>query len=87
MTLVGDAWIALMLYWLVSALKLKRMKYIAPLHVRVIQLVLGAFLGVILITVGLAYKGKQEELRLAQTFGDSFVAHQQCTGMFLPRIR
>ncbi|HVZ16193.1 MAG TPA: isoprenylcysteine carboxylmethyltransferase family protein, partial [Terriglobales bacterium] len=48
---------------------------------------LGAFIGVILVMVGFAYKSKQEELRLAETFGDSFTVHQRRTGMFLPRIR
>jgi protein-S-isoprenylcysteine O-methyltransferase Ste14 len=48
---------------------------------------LGAFLGVILITLGLAYKGKQEELNLRALFGDSWSAHAQRTGMFLPRMR
>jgi len=48
---------------------------------------LGAFLGVILITMGLAYKGKQEELRLQDTFGEAFTAHRLRTGMFLPRMR
>ena len=185
MTLVSDAWIALMLYWLVSAFNLKRMKYIAPAHVRFLQLIflvpgcillfaprwrvgvlhlallpkaaaiggigvavtfggiafaiwaryvlgsnwssqvairedheliqagpyrwirhpiytgiitaawgtaivvgqLGAFLGVILVTLGFAYKGKQEELNLHATFGESWMAHRQRTGMFLPRMR
>lgn len=48
---------------------------------------LGAFLGVILLTMGFAYKGKQEELRLQDTFGDAFTAHRLRTGMFLPRLR
>ena len=183
-SLVAYAWMAMMLYWLVSALNVKRTKFLAPRRVRVIQLAflipgclllftpryragplhlallprsatvafvgvaitfagvafaiwaryilgsnwssqvairenheliqtgpyrwirhpiytgiiggvcgsatvvgeLGAFLGVALITVGLAYKGKQEELNLRATFGDSWIAHQQRTGMFLPRM-
>jgi len=185
MSLVTDAWMLLMLYWVVSALNRKRRKSVAPMHVRLIQLVflipatlllfypryrigplhlallpkvavvpavgvvvtfvgiafaiwaryclgsnwssevsiredheliqtgpyqwirhpiytgiitaawgtaivvgeLGAFLGVILITIGLAYKGRQEELGLQATFGEAFAAHMQRTGMFLPRMR
>jgi protein-S-isoprenylcysteine O-methyltransferase len=183
-SLVHYAWMALMLYWLASALKVKRMKYIAPAHVRIMQLVflvpgclllfseryrfgvlhltvlpkagvvpvigvattfvgvlfaiwaryilgsnwssavairedheliqngpyrlirhpiytgiiaaawgtaivageLGAFVGVILITMGFAYKGKQEELNLQSVFGESWTAHRQRTGMFLPKM-
>ncbi len=185
MSLISDAWIALAIYWAISALSVKRMKYIAPMQVRVIQLAflipgcyllfkhhtkillldmrvlpnsaavaaigvavvwsgiafaiwaryvlgsnwssqvairenheliqrgpyrlirhpiysgilagawgtaiaigqLGAFLGVVLITLGLAYKGKQEELRLREVFGPAFDAHIQRTGMFLPKMR
>jgi len=185
MTVISDAWIALMIYWAISALSVKRMKYIAPTSVRVIQLLflipgcyllfarhtpvpllevrilpkvavvawigvavawvgigfaiwaryvlgsnwssqvairenheliqrgpyrlirhpiytgiitgawgtaiaigqLGSLFGVILITLGFAYKGRQEELRLQATFGDSWNAHQQRTGMFLPKMR
>jgi protein-S-isoprenylcysteine O-methyltransferase Ste14 len=184
MALVRDAWIALMLYWLVSAFKVKQMKYLAPAHVRIIQLLflvpacfllfpryrpgvlhmavlpqtstvewigaaitfagvafaiwaryvlgsnwssavairegheliqtgpyrlirhpiytgiiaaawgtaiavgeLGAFLGVILIALGFTYKGKQEELNMERTFGESWIAHRLRTGMFLPRMR
>ena len=185
MNLVTDAWILLMIYWLVSALTAKRIKYVAPSHVRITQLLflvpgcmllfgdrfrigvlripvlpnaiavadlgigiafagiafaiwaryclgsnwssavaikedheliqsgpyrwirhpiytgilagawgtaivvgqLGAFFGVILITLGLAYKGRQEELRLRGVFGDSWAVHEQRTGMFLPRLR
>ncbi len=185
LSLISDAWIVLAIYWAVSALRVKQMKYIAPMQVRLIQLVflvpgcyllfvrhtpvpllqmavlpktaavaivgvavawlgiafaiwaryvlgsnwssqvairenheliqtgpyrsirhpiytgilagtwgtaiaigqLGAFIGVILITLGLAYKGKQEELRLQEVFGDAFRAHIQRTGMFLPKMR
>jgi protein-S-isoprenylcysteine O-methyltransferase Ste14 len=185
LTLISDAWIVLAIYWAISALRVKQMKYIAPTRVRVIQLVflipgayllyvrhtklallqiavlpklptvtaigvavawigialalwaryvlgsnwsaqvairegheliqtgpyrfirhpiytgiltgtwgtaiaigqLSAFFGVILITLGLAYKAKQEELRLQATFGEMWTAHQQRTGMFLPRTR
>ena len=48
---------------------------------------LGAFIGVILITLGFAYKGNQEELRLHATFGDAWLAHRRRTGMFLPKLR
>src|ERR1700761_8864569 len=37
--LVHYAWIGLMLYWVASALNVKQMKYIAPMHVRIMQLV------------------------------------------------
>lgn len=47
----------------------------------------GGFVGVVLIILGLAYKSRQEELRLHATFGDSWAAHQQRTGMFLPKLR
>lgn len=185
MTLVTDAWIVLMIYWAVSALRVKRMKFIAPARVRIIQLIflipgcmllftskyrigplhtrvlphspavsamgvaltfagvafaiwarhvlgsnwssqvairenheliqsgpyrwirhpiytgiiagtcgtaivvgqLGAFLGVILVILGFTYKGKQEELNLRSLFGDSWAAHEQRTGMFLPKLR
>jgi len=185
MTLVVDAWIVLMLYWAISALRVKRMKYLAPIRVRVVQLLflvpgcvllfkarsrvgllhlqvlpqttpvawtgvavawtgiafaiwarytlgsnwssqvairenheliqagpyrlirhpiytgiiigalgtailagqLGAFLGLILITLGFAYKGSQEELHLHATFGDAWLAHRKRTGMFLPKFR
>jgi len=184
-SLVIDAWMALMLYWIVSVFNVKRMKYIAPAHVRFLQLIflvpgclllfsprwrvgvlhvsvlpkaapieiigvalaflgiafaiwaryvlgsnwssqvairedheliqtgpyrlirhpiytgiiaaawgtaivagqLGAFLGVVLVTMGFAYKGKQEELNLNAIFGESWTAHRQRTGMFLPKLR
>lgn len=185
MSLAIDAWIALMVYWLISAWNLKRIRYVAPLSVRITQLLflvpgamllfgsryrvgllhlallpqtavvamigvavtfagialaiwaryclgsnwsgqvairenheliqsgpyrrirhpiytgiivagwgtaivtreLGACFGVILITLGFAYKGKQEELHLHATFGEAFTAHRERTGMFLPKMR
>lgn len=185
LTLISDAWVALMLYWLISAFSVKRMKYIAPRSVRFVQLIflvpgcvllftqkyrlgalhdrvlphisavpwiglavayagvafaiwaryvlgsnwssqvairegheliqsgpygfirhpiytgiitaawgtaiavgeLAAFLGVILITLGCAYKSKQEELRLQETFGEAWIVHRQRTGMFLPKMK
>ncbi len=185
MNLVTDAWMLLLAYWLITAWNVKRVKYVAPSHVRITQLIflvpgcvllfadsfrkgvlraallpktsviadlgiaitfagiafaiwaryclgrnwssevaikqdhelvqsgpyrwirhpiytgiitaawgtaivvgqLGGLLGVILITMGFAYKGRQEELRLRGAFGDSWAAHEQRTGMFLPRVR
>ena len=185
MTIVTDAWMMLMAYWIISAWNVKRSKYVAPSSVRITQLLffipgcvllfadslrvgllriqvlpktaavadvgiaialigiafaiwaryclgrnwsgqvaikenheliqvgpyrwirhpiytgiivgawgtaivvgqLGAFFGVILLTLGFAYKGKQEELNLRTLFRDSWTAHEQRTGMFLPRMR
>jgi protein-S-isoprenylcysteine O-methyltransferase Ste14 len=185
MILVSYTWVALMVYWLISARNLKRTKYSAPIHVRLVQLIfllpgcvllfmprfrvgllhmtvlphlpaisaigvgltfagvafafwaryilgsnwssqvvirenheliqngpyrlirhpiytgiitagvgtaivvgeLGAFLGVLLVIIGFTYKGIQEELRLRETFGEAWIAHQQRTGRFLPRMQ
>ncbi len=184
-SIVNDAWLALVLFWIVSAFKVKQMKYVAPISIRIAQLIflvpgitllfaprfrvgplhvqvlprtfgigiigcavtllgvafamwarycigsnwssaiaireshelvqsgpyrwirhpiytgiisagwgtaivvgeLGGFLGVILVTMGFAYKSKQEEVNLRATFGDLWTQHRERTGMFLPKIR
>ncbi len=184
-TIVNDAWLALVLFWMVSAFKVKRMKYVAPISIRIAQLIflvpgitllfaprfrigplhvqmlprvfglgilgsvvtvlgvvfamwarycigtnwssaiairenheliqsgpyrwirhpiytgiitaawgtalvvgqLGAFIGVILITMGFAFKSRQEEVNLYATFGELWTQHRRRTGMFLPRMR
>jgi protein-S-isoprenylcysteine O-methyltransferase Ste14 len=46
----------------------------------------GALIGAALIAMGLFYKAKQEERRLVETFGNTFVEHRKRTGMLLPKF-
>lgn len=80
------AWVVFLVYWLVSARKLRKVKQREARRERLFQVAFMAVAYTLVFNDTFGRGWLEEERLLAEEFQDSFREHRRQTGMFLPSL-